>query len=371
MTPLERWRLLLGEAAESDCGSLTGELAGMDRALSWLYGRDPDLGEREQYERQGGIGPGSLSVPEWINEVHTLFPRETIERMECDAVERFHIEEILTRADVLERVQPSVSMLEAVMRTKHLMNPEVLAQARKLVAKVVQQLIESLAVTLRQAFAGVRDRQRRTRIANSRNFDAKATLRDNLRHFDPRSGRLVIERAWFNSRVRRQIERWQIVLLVDQSGSMLGSVIHAAVTAACLHRLPGVKTHLIAFDTEVVDLSDRVEDPVETLMQVQLGGGTDIYKAMRYGAELIEVPRRAIMLLISDLYEGRSLAPLLATVQSLSAQGTRVLCLAALDERAEPAYDRSAAARLVELGAEVGAMTPGHLAGWIAGCLRR
>jgi hypothetical protein len=343
----------------------------MDAALAWLYGRDEGGRKRHLRERHGGLEESALSVPEWVNAVHELFPKETIERLERDAVERYGIEEIVTRPEVLERLEPNQALLEAVLRTKHLMNPEVLALARRLVAEVVRKLMEALAQELRQAFAGVRDRNRRTRIASSRNFDAKATLRANLRHYDKQRGGVVVQRPLFNSRVKRHIERWQLVILVDQSGSMMGSVIHAAVTASCLHRLPGMRTHLVLFDTQVVDVSERVEDPVETLMQVQLGGGTDIGGALHYAAGLLEAPRRSIVVIISDFYEGGVPARLLALVGALTAQGTKVLGLAALDERAEPVFDRSLAARMVELGAEVGEMTPGHLAGWIAQQLRR
>ena len=390
LTPLQRWRLLLGEAAEQSCGGLGGgagagsganggdddagagtDLAAMDGALAWLYGRDPEQRERHQHERSAGLGPSALTVPEWINQVHTLFPKETIERLERDAVERYQIDEIVTSPQVLERLKPNPTLLKAVLRSKHLMNPEVLALARALVAEVVRRLIEALATQLTQAFAGVRNRRRRTRIANSRNFDAAATLRANLKHYDPSTRRLALRYPLFNTRSTRAIERWQLVLLVDQSGSMLGSVIHTAVTAACLYRLPGIRTHLVAFDTDIVDLADEVDDPVETLMKVQLGGGTDIARAMRYAAELIETPRRAIVVLVSDLYEGGSPSELLALTQSLVAQGTRVLALAALDEVAEPAFDRALGARMVERGAEVGAMTPGELAAWLAQKLQR
>jgi len=374
--PLERWRLLLGEAAESALGGGTGgsgsvlgdSAQAMDRALDWLYGRDGEQDGREvmSRERSAGSGPSALTVPEWINQVHRLFPKETIERLERDAVEQYKITELITRPEVLQRVKPSQAMLEAVLRTKHLMNPEVLAMARELVAAVVRELIEALAVELQQAFSGVRNRRQHTRFANARNFDAAATLRANLGNYDPQNRRLVIERALFNSRTSRHLERWQIILVVDQSGSMLPSVIHSAVTAACLSGLPGIDTHLLAFDTEVVNLTDERSDPVELLMKVQLGGGTDIQKAMRFAAELIDAPRRAIVVLVSDFYEGAPPHLLVRIVRELCAQGSRVLGLAALDQDAVPNYDRDMARKLVEVGAEVGAMTPGQLAKWLA-----
>ena len=367
MDPLARWRLVLGEAAEGALGnSLDAQGRGMDTALEWLYGREGDLADRDVRGRQGGTGPSSLTVPDWINEVHSLFPKETIERLERDAVERYKIDEVVTRADVLSRVEPNETLLRAVLRTKHLMNPEVLAVARRIVEKVVRDLMEKLSKEVRQTFSGVLDRRRRSPLKVARNFDFRRTLRENLDRYSPTERKVSIEHASFFSRTRKHTERWQVILLVDQSGSMTSSVIHSAVTAACLWGLPGIQTHLVAFDTAVVDLTREVTDPVELLMKVQLGGGTDIQKAVAYGAGLIESPRRSIVVLITDFYEGGGPELLVRRVKELCAQGTKVLGLAALEPDATPNYDRDLARRLVDVGAHVGAMTPGQLAAWIA-----
>lgn len=373
LPPLARWRLVLGEAADPSLGSPSGDAQAMDAALEWLYGRDPDAAERDVRggggrggERSADLSPSALSVPEWISEIQRLFPKETIERLERDAVERYRIDEVVTSPEVLARVEPSPALLEAVLRTKHLMNPEVLAMARTLVEKVVRQLLEKLAREVRQAFDGTLDRRRRSPLKIARNLDFRRTLHENLRRWDPKTRKLLLEKPSFFARTRRHVERWQVILLVDQSGSMVSSVIHSAITAACLWGLPGIRTHLVAFDTEVVDLTQDVTDPVELLMKVQLGGGTDIQKAVGYATELVEAPRRAIVVIISDFYEGGSDALLVRRVAALCAQGTQVLGLAALDEQANPAFDRALAQRLVDVGAHVGAMTPGQLAAWIA-----
>lgn len=361
----ERWRLLLGEAGTGSLGAAGATAAAMDRSLAWLYGRDDGNGS-DALERRGGDGAAQLTVPEWINGIHELFPKETIERLERDAIERYGIDEVVTNPAVLERATPNPALLQAVLRTKHLMNPQVLAMARKLVERVVRELIEKLATQMQRAFSGARKPQQLSLRGAASQFAARATLKRNLRHYDPRQGRLVIERPLFHVNTRRTLEPWEIFLLVDQSGSMLSSVIHAAVTAACLWNLPGIETHLIAFDTEIVDLSDSVADPVELLMGVQLGGGTCIGKAVGHAAERIKVPRRAIVVVISDFYEGMPEHVLVDHVRALVAQGSTVLGLAALDERADPVYDKELAGRLVEAGAHVGAMTPGQLAAWLA-----
>lgn len=369
LSAVERWRLLLGEAGQSSLGAgLSGNAttAQMDRALAWLYGRDEDSGSSDRLDRHGGTGASQLTVPEWINDIHQLFPKETIERLERDAIERYGIDEVVTNLEVLERATPNPSLLEAVLRTKHLMNPQVLAMARKLVAAVVEELIRKLAKEIQRSFSGSRRRQQLSRRGSFNQFAARATLLRNLKHYDATSRRLVIEHPMFYVNTRRTVEPWQVFLLVDQSGSMVSSVIHSAVTAACLWGLPGIKTHLIAFDTEVVDLTGSVQEPIEVLMGVQLGGGTLIGKAVGYAADCIEIPRRAIVVIISDFYEGMSEHVLVDHVRALVGQGTVVLGLAALDDQANPTYDHALAAKLVDAGAHVGAMTPGQLAAWLA-----
>ena len=369
--PLERWRLLLGEAAQDQCGSLGSEAAAADAALEWLYGRDSDLGARG--ERSAGMGdrsadlsPSALTVPDWINAIHTLFPQEVIERLETDAVERYGIDEVVTNLEVLQRIEPSQGLLRAVLQTKHLMNPDVLAAARGIVAEVVRRIMEKLATEVRQAFGGTRDRRRASRRQIASNFDFKRTVASNLHRYDPNSKRLYLQTPRFNSRTKKHADTWDIIMLVDQSGSMTDSVIHSAVMAACLWQLPGMRTKLVAFDTEVVDLTDDVADPVELLMKVQLGGGTDIAKAVAYAQGMVSNPTKTVVVLISDFYEGGSEHELIRRVKALVAEGVRFLGLAALDSSANPVYCHETGQALANVGAKVGAMTPGHLAAWLA-----
>jgi Mg-chelatase subunit ChlD len=374
LDPLTRWRLILGEASDGACRAagctLSADAIAMDAALDWLYGRGDEDGSRN-ISRQGGRGDSALTTPEWINDIHRLFPKETIERLERDAIEHYAIDDIITNPDVLSRATPNETLLKAVLRTKHLMSPDILVMARKLVQEVVRQLMEKLSRDMALAFSGVIDRRRHSRFKIASDLDFRRVLKDNLKHYDVEKKRLAVEKLHFFARNQRHMKQWQIILLVDQSGSMLDSVIHSAVTAACLWGLPGMKTHLVAFDTNVVDLTKDVDDPCELLMKVQLGGGTDIQKAVGYAAELISQPEQAIVVLISDFYEGSSPAMLVQRVAELTAQRTLVLGLAALDSAAEPAYDRDMARKLVAAGAEVGAMTPGELAAWLASKIGR
>ena len=376
-----RWRLVMGSGSEQTCGCLGADELARDCALGFLYDREYGEGRNVRGggrdgkgaadgERSAGLGESQLTVPDWINQIHTLFPKKTIERLEKDALERYQLDEMVTNPEVLARAHPNQSLLKAVLRTKHLMNQQVLAMAQQLVRRVVQDLVEKLARDVRNPFLGSVDRRRRSFLKIAKNFDIETTIRRNLKHYDPQRRRVIIETPFFYSRIRRQTDRWQLIILVDESGSMMDSVIYSAVTAAVFWGIQCLKTHLVLFDTEVVDVTADCTDPVETLMKVQLGGGTDIANAMDYGASLVDNPHRTIVVLITDFYEGGSERRLLQITKGLVDSGATVLGLAALDDRAEPNYDRELAARMVQLGAHVGAMTPGELAQWVADKVR-
>ncbi|MEM7590661.1 MAG: VWA domain-containing protein [Cyanobacteria bacterium P01_A01_bin.83] len=386
-TQKTRWRLILEAGTGATFGNsldATGEAR--SQAITYLYdreygqgrnvrpqnqsgeskNRDGKEGNNPPQNRKGGLEASQLTIPDWINAIHELFPQKTIERLEKDALERYQLEEMVTNPDLLSRAQPSQTLLKAVLRTKHLMNQEVLAMAKQLVRKIIEQLLDKLAREIHSPFTGAVDRRRRSFLKVAKNFDAETTIRRNLKHYDRDTKRLYIQTPYFFSRIRRQVDRWQIIIVVDESGSMLDSVIHAAVTASIFWGLKQVKTHLCLFDTSVVDVTADCSDPVETIMKVHLGGGTNIGQALAYAASLVENPRSTIVILITDFYEGAPIQQLLNVTQSLIESGVTLLGLAALDSEANPNYDRNLAQKMVNLGAQVGAMTPGELAQWVA-----
>jgi len=353
---------------------LSAQEQAIDTAIGFLYDREAQGrnirqrgdGKNRTNDRQGGSEGSQLTVPDWINQIHALFPQKTIERLEKDALDRYHLEEMVTNPDLLSRAQPSETLLKAILRTKHLMNPQVLQLARDLVRQVIAALMEKLARPVQSPFWGTLNRRQRSLLKIAKNFDAKTTIQRNLKHYNPQRQQLLIQTPYFSSRQRRQVDRWQILIVVDQSGSMLDSVIHAAVTASIFFGIPSLKPHLILFDTAIVDVTDYCTDPVETLMKVQLGGGTNIAQALRYASTLVNTPRKTIVVLITDFYEGGSPAALFAITRQLVESGVLLLGLAALDETAQPNYDRTVAQQMVNLGASVAAMTPGELALWVA-----
>jgi Mg-chelatase subunit ChlD len=370
-----RWRLVMGAGYEQFCGGLSDEDARRDAMLGYLYNREYGAGRNVRLPGDrsgtGGLGESELTVPDWINQVHELFPQSTIERLERDALERYQLDEMVTNPEVLARAQPNPTLLKAVLRTKHLMNADVLQAAKNLVRKVVEELMKQMASDVRSAFQGAVDRRTRTTLRIAKNFDIRSTLRRNLKTYDPRHRRVVVETPIFYSRIRRQIDRWQLIVLVDESGSMMDSVIHSAVTAAVFYSMKVLKVHLCIFDTQVVDLTEDCVDPVETLMKVQLGGGTDIGQAVDYAAGLVDNPRQTIVVLITDFCEGAPEGRLYSAARKLVESGVTCLGLAALDDQAKPTYDRETAAHLVQLGWHVAAMTPGELAGWVAEKVRK
>lgn len=362
-----RWRLVLGRFAEERLPGALGAgdgYARMDRMLDHLYGREYE-GRGVRAGGGAGQGPSVLAIPEWIREVRELFPQETCDVITRHALDRYGMTELVTDADTLRRLEPSYDLLKAVLTYRGLMKGEVLEVARRIVREVVEDLRRRLEREVRPALWGRVDRRRRTRLKSAKNLDAPRTIRANLRNWDPRRRRLVVQDLFFLSRVQRHLP-WHVIMAVDCSGSMIESVIHSAVMASIFRGLPSVSVKLVAFDTSVVDLSDAVSDPAEVLMSVQLGGGTDIGGALGYCASLVTHPTRTILVLVTDFCEGGPLTPMLAAIRRLRSEGVRVLGLAALDANATPAYDRAAAEACVEAGAEVAALTPRRLAEWVA-----
>lgn len=349
----------------------------MDAALDFLYGREyrgrgarsasEDPGSDD--ERGGSLDPSQLSIPRWLHEVRELFPHETVEIVERHALKRYQMTELVTDPEVLRNLEPSYELLKAVLTFKGMMRGPVIEVARNLVRRVVEELRQKLEGSVRQVLTGTRNRYRHSALPVASNFDWRRTVRSNLAHYDPEQRRMRVEKVHFFSRVERHLP-WHVILAVDQSGSMTDSVIHSAVMAGILGSMPALRVSLVAFDTSVVDLSGTVDDPTEALMAVQLGGGTDIAKALAYCQTLVETPRRTVLIVVTDFYEGGSVPRLLAQVKNLLEAGVRLLGLAALDPQADPAYDRDMAGQWVDAGAEVAALTPLKLADWLVGVVR-
>lgn len=357
---MNRWRLILGGYAQERLAfgkgaALENGISCMDleEVLDFLYNRE----QGEDVRRQGGTQESHLTAATWITRIRKLFPKETVEILERHALENYGMTELLTDKEVLEKLEPNQELLKTILQLKHLMKGDVLEEAKRIVKKVAEEIAERLNQDIRRSLLGRVDRNTSSPIPSMRNLDIQKTIRKNLKHYDTEQERLLLEKVYFNSRVKRY-NKWRVVIAVDESGSMLDSVIHSAVMAGIFAKLPMLDTRLVIFDTQVVDLSGYLEDPVATLMSIQLGGGTYITGALQYCESLIENPHKTMVVLVSDLCEGGSIQGLLGVSRGIIESGAKLICLTALDMDANPVYDRHTAQRLADLGAHVGAMTP-------------
>ncbi len=361
-----RWRLVLGRYAEPNLPRDAGDTE-MDQALGYLYDREYTArGHRHAKGGGGSLDPSAVKAINWLGKTRGLFPASTLERLQADAVTRYGLDDLLADPATVAALRPDRELASALLRLKGRLSPAAADGLRALIARVVAEIVARLRPRFTTALTGTRDRSRRTPHASAANFDWRRTIAANLGNVDPTTGAMMIDDIRFAARKRRSNLHWDVIVLVDQSGSMADSLLHAAVSASILAGLPGVSVRLILFDTSLVDLTHLAHDPVEVLLTAQLGGGTNIAQAVQHAETLVSQPSRTVVALISDFEEGGSVSALVASVRRLAASGVRLLGLAALSDAGEPWFDRTTAARLVAAGMPVAAMTPDRFAEWLA-----
>ena len=362
---LQRWRMVLGSPADASCGGISGRLQEMDQALAALYEEDSKLGSRK-----GGRGNSSPSVSRWLGDIRKYFPSQVVQVMQRDAMERLNLRELLLQPEMLENVQPDVHLVADLISLGSVIPQNTKATARLVVRKVVDELMKKLEEPMRSAVAGALDRSQRNRRPRHAEIDWNRTIRANLRHWQPEYKTIVPETLIGYGRKARRPQR-EVILCIDQSGSMANSVVYSSIFGAVMASLPAVSTKLVVFDTAVVDLTDKLDDPVDVLFGVQLGGGTDINGAVGYCQSLISEPRNTILVLISDLYEGGVEAGLLRRANELVESGVQMIALPALSDEGAPAYDAALAAKLAALGVPSFACTPDAFPQLMAAAIRR
>ncbi len=365
---LNKWRLILGNFAQNNI-SLDPRYSDMDSVLDFLYSREyseeQGIRKDDEVSKMGGKEGSNLTVPQWIGKVRRLFPKETVEIMQKQAISKYNLTELLTDEKVLKDMQPDMELLKNILMFKNMMNPQVLRTAKKIIAEVVNDIEKQLKKEIIETFYGKKNPYKSSSIRTMKNFDLKKTVRRNLKNYDVKNKVLVPSRLYFSSRIKKRNE-YSIIIVVDQSGSMISSVIYSAVMAGIFSSLSMFDTKLIVFDTNIVDLSDYAASPVETLLSVQLGGGTDISRALDYAITKITQPQKTIVVLVSDLYDGYSYGQMYRRISDIVEGGSKMFVLPALDYEACGSYDKNAAAKMASLGADVAAITPKELAQWIA-----
>lgn len=353
-----RWRLMLGSEAENL--ALAPADAALERTLGALY---------DQQEGRGGLQGSAPNVARWLGDIREYFPASVVQVMQKDAMERLGLQQMLLEPEMLRSVQPDVHLVATLLSLNRLMPSKTKDTARQVVRTVVEQLERKLANPLRQAVSGSLNRAARNNRPRHNEIDWLRTIRANLRHYQADYQTIIPEQRVGFARKSQSLR--DIVLCVDQSGSMAPSVVYASVFAAVLASIKAVSTQVVVFDTAVVDLTPLLADPVDVLFGTQLGGGTDIDRALAYCQGLVKRPQETIFVLISDLYEGGNAAQMLARARAMVDSGMQMIALLALDDQGAPSYDHRHAAQFASMGIPCFACTPDKFPDLMAAAIRK
>ena len=372
---LARWRLVLGKDAENHQINCKGDsqCARVESLVGYLF--DENAGGAggpgaEGAGRSGGSGSGhALTVPDWVEGVNELFPQQAKEVMERELIKRRGIDKLLESPELLEKIEPNVELAKTIMTHRDLLTPKTRVLARKIIEKVVDELRQRMQMQVEESITGAIRKDKHSPRKVFRNLDIKTTVRRNLVNYDRDTKRLLVDRMYFYAAERRK-RPWHIIVAVDQSGSMLDSAIFSTIMASIFYELPSVHTSLFLFDTDVADLSDMVGQPVDVLLSVQLGGGTDIARAVAYADELTREPAKTIVVLITDFYEGGSEYNLVNKIDEMAQSGVRMIGLGALGYDARPDYCKSTAKKCRKAGMDILVCTPEKLAECMAQIIR-
>jgi Mg-chelatase subunit ChlD len=344
---LQRWRLILGQSADpAEETRLSEEQMGMDRVLTALYDSD----------RQGGLGSSSPNVNRWLGDIRKYFPSPVVQLIQKDALDRLGLEKLLLEPELLGALEVDVHLAATLLSLNKVLPDESRETAREVVRRVCEQLEKRLRPALQTAISGVLNRAVRNRRPRYHEINWPQTIRRNLKHYQPEWKTIIPDQLIGYGRKGPHLK--QIILLMDQSGSMASSVVHTGVIACILASLRSVKTRIVAFDTSVVDLSEQLHDPVDLLFGVQLGGGTDINQALAYAQDLVSNPQDTIVVLISDLFEGGPSEHMMQRVAYINQIGCQFIALLSLNDEGAPVFNKDVAQELAALGIPAFACTP-------------
>ena len=344
---LRRWRLALGQDAQDGLGvALVGDESGMDHTLQMLYAG----------ERGAGLDASRPNVNRWLGDIRRYFPTPVVRVMQQDAMERLNLTQMLLEPELLASVEPDIHLVGTLLSLNKVIPNRTRETARIVVRKIVDDLMRRLRQRTVAAVRGALNRAARTNRPRATEIDWHRTIRANLRHYLPERRTVVPARLVGYGRKRSSLR--DIILCVDQSGSMASSVVYSGVFGAVLASMPSVNTRMVVFDTSVVDLTENLHDPVELLFGTQLGGGTDINQALAYCESLVVRPTQTILVLITDLYEGGDAQQMLRRAAELVRRGVKIICLLALSDDGAPSFNPRHAASLAALGIPAFACTP-------------
>ena len=344
---LKRWRLILGGNEADGTGiTLTQEEQRIDQSLEAVYDSD----------RRGGLGSSAPKVSRWLGDIREFFPQTVVQVIQRDAIKRLNITSLLTEKEMLETVVPDVHLVATLMSLSRVIPEKNKDMARQVVRKVVDELLRKLSTPTQQAVTGALNRSARRRNPRYNEIDWKTTITKNLKNYQPEYKTIIPEMRIGYGRKRKAMK--DIILCLDQSGSMGTSVIYSGIFGSVLASIPAVSTRMVVFDTTVVDLTDDLQDPVDLLFGVQLGGGTDIARALTYCQGVITRPQDTVLVLVTDLYEGGDAREMRKKFVSLVNSGVQLIVLPALNDDGAPSYDKNHAEFLANIGVPTFACTP-------------
>ena len=360
MTSLERWRLILGKKADPEQDvPLGADGSGMDAVLEALY----------DGQRKGGLGSSAPNINRWLGDIRKYFPSPVVQVMQRDALERLGLTRMLLEPELLASVEPDIHLIGALLALNKVLPAGTRETARRVVRQVVEELEKKLRHPLQEAIQQALHRSVRNRRPRTNEIDWRRTIYKNLKHYQPEHQTIIAEHLVGYGRKGQALRH--VILLVDESGSMASSVVYAGVLGAVLASIRAVRTSLVVFDTAVVDLTAQLHDPVEVLFGTQLGGGTDINKALGYAQTLVQNPQDTVLVLISDLFEGGQRAEMLKKAAALRQSGVAMVALLALNDEGAPAYDHHNAAALAALDIPAFACTPDLFPDLMAAAINR
>jgi len=357
---LRKWRMILGGGQNDGTQTQLRDVdLQIDKTLEALYDAD----------KQGGLGASSPNVSRWLGDIRTYFPNTVVKVMQQDAIKRLNLTSMLLEKEMLENVEPDVHLVATLMTLSRVIPNKTKDTARQVVRKVVEDLMKKLAQPTQQAIMGSLNRSSRNRRPRHNEINWHITILKNLKHYQPDYKTIIPETRIGYGKRRRSLK--DVILCLDQSGSMGTSVIYSGIFGAVMASLPAIQTKMVVFDTNVVDLTEELDDPVELLFGVQLGGGTDINRALTYCQQITQRPTETILVLITDLYEGGNQEEMRNRAKSLVEAGVQVVVLLALNDDGAPSYDHNNAEYMAMLGIPVFACTPDKFPDLMAAALSK
>ncbi|SFE41540.1 VWA domain containing CoxE-like protein [Paenibacillus algorifonticola] len=380
---VSRWRLILGQEAESQLAScsevgrldLTEEELIMDAALAAIYDESGTAGSTKGGSGTGAgrgssSGHGALHLSKWLGDVRSFFPEDVVSIIQNDAMERKGWKQLLFEPELLASVKPDIQLVGTLLSLKGKIPEKTKDTARLLVKAVVDELVKLLETDIRRAVTGALNKRQHSPLPSLSGLDWKRTIQRNLKHYDTERRVIIPEKFYYFDRAQRSRE-WTVIIDIDQSGSMADSIIWASVIGSIFASIPALNTRVVVFDTEVVDLTVQcANDPVDMLFGIQLGGGTDIHKSVKYCEQFIEEPKKTLFIIVSDLYEGGNQSGLIRRMREMRESGVRTMCLLALSDKGKPFYDEGLAKQLSRDGTPCFACTPALLPTLVEGALK-